>query len=187
MKGLVLKSVLSAAALLLCALNANATTPLPLDYTTPYMVTGNNSYNLSLDTSGNFSYAFNEQPWVYIKLKLSDLLLSEPLHVHWTWTFSDGSMTNRYEQISLAGLTTDKELWSTPPEPWWTNHHSQGDWNIRLYWFSTLTPHGYGNHPLDFTIQGGGPVVTPEPLSATLFLLGGAPILAVLRKRLKTA
>lgn len=170
-----------------------------LDYETPYMVRDNNNYVLSLDANNNYSYNFGETPWVYIKFKLSQLALSSPLHMQWIWSsLANPNVTETHiDKINISGLTSDKEIWSAPPQPWWTTDGGPGTWQVNLNWVNV---HGTTNiSSVDFTscpdviigvnrIGPCGPVavVTPEPLSASLFLLGGAPIVAALRKRQKT-
>ncbi len=173
-----------------------------LDYETPYMVRNNNNYALSLDPSNNYSYNFGETPWVYIKFKLSQLALSSPLHMQWVWSsLADPNITETHiDKMNISGLGSDKELWSSP-QPWWASNGGPGTWQVNLNWVNV---HGTTNiSSVDFIScpQEGipgiisrqapcgpvyNPAVVPEPLSTTLFLLGGAPLLASLRRKQKT-
>ncbi|MCB9772126.1 MAG: PEP-CTERM sorting domain-containing protein [Candidatus Omnitrophica bacterium] len=150
-----------------------------LDYNTAYMVTDNNSLTLSVDGSGDYSYTTNQTPWVYLKLKLSELNLTAPLNVLWSWSsFSNTSINEtKLEHISLAGLSTDKEVWSAAPEPWWSANGGTGKWTVDVAW---LNAHGaYGTSTANFN-------VTPEPLSSALLLFGGVPLAAALLRKKKT-
>ncbi len=173
-----------------------------LDYETPYMVRNDSSYSLSLDPSNNYSYNFGETPWVYIKFKLSELALSSPLHMQWVWSsLGDPNITETHiDKLNISGLGSDKEIWSSP-QPWWTNNGGPGTWQVNVNWVNV---HGTTNiSSVDFTScpqEGipsiisrqapcgpvGEPVVTPEPLSSALFLLGGAPVITALRKKQKS-
>ena len=148
-----------------------------LDYNTAYMVTANNSTTLS-GTVNNYQYAPNQTPWVYLKLKLSDLNLTAPLHVLWSWSsFTDSSINEtKLEHISLAGLSTDKELWSSAPEPWWSNNSQHGKWSVDIAWLNHQG--ALGTSTVDFN-------VTPEPISGALFLFGGVPLAAALLRKKK--
>lgn len=166
-----------------------------LDYETAYMVRDNNSHTLSVDASNNYSYFAGETPWMYIKFKLDNLNLNAPLHLHWVWS----SLTNpnitetQNEKITLTGLGADKEIWKSAPQPWWNNDGGPGTWHVDVNWFNVNGTNGISSADFISCGQGGpidrqgacGPVVTPEPLSSTLFLLGGAPLIAAIRKRQK--
>lgn len=190
-KKMLILGLLTIAGALLFAPKASA-----LDYETAYMVRENNSHVLSLDPSNHYSYNFGETPWLYLKLKLEDLSLSSPLHLHWVWSsFDDPNITEtQNEKISLTGLGTDKEIWKSAPQPWWTNNGGPGEWHVDVNWFNVHGTNGISSADFTSCPQGGiitrqapcGPVVTPEPLSMVLFLLGGAPVVAVIKKRLKT-
>lgn len=169
-----------------------------LDYNTAYMVRGDNSHVLSIDAFNNYVYNAGETPWLYLKLKYDDLAVSSPLHLHWVWSSSTNpDNTETLDQkFSLAGLTTDKELWNPVPQPWWNNNGGSGLWHVDVNWFNVHGTNGYSS--ADFTVCGGGglpsivpqkcgPVVTPEPVSSTLFLLGGIPLAAAIRRKFKTA
>lgn len=184
-------SLLTLAAMVLFVSKASA-----LDYETAYMVRDNGSHVLSLDAANHYSYNFGETPWVYIKFKLEDLNLTSPLHMLWVWSsLADPNVTeSTVQSVNINALGTDKELWSSAPEPWWTNDGGPGEWHVDINWFNVNGTNGIS--AADFTSCGKvggpadrtapcGPVVTPEPLSSTLFLLGGAPLVAALRKRQK--
>ncbi len=183
-------SLLTMAPILFFASQASA-----LNYETAYMTRANNNHVLSLDADGHYSYNAGEKPWVYIKFKYENLALGSPLHMHWVWSsLTDPNNTETHdEKISLTGLSGDKELWRSAPEPWWTTNGGAGQWHVDVNWFNVHGTNGISS--ADFTVCSGGivsrtgpcgPVVTPEPLSTTLFLLGGAPLIAAIRKRQKT-
>ncbi len=195
MKKVMIKiSLFTVLAVFLIASKANA-----LDYETAYMVRDNNSHVLSLDVNNNYSYNFGEKPWLYLKLKLEDLALNSPLHMHWVWSsFDNPNVTETAnDKISIVSLGSDKEIWTVAPEPWWTNSGGPGNWHVDVNWFNVKGTNGISSADFISCPQGGipnlqagqcGPLVTvtPEPLSTTLFLLGGAPLLATIRKRQKT-
>lgn len=177
MKNLFLKFALPLAVLLLLTVKAQATTTL--DYNTVYMVTGENSQTLS-GTVDNYQYHANQTPWAYLKLRLSDLNLTAPLHLLWSWSNFDNSAINetKLEHISLSGLNDDKEVWSEAPQPWWANNGGHGKWTVDMAWLNhkgTL-----GTSTTDFN-------VTPEPISSALFLLGGLPLAGALLRRQKNS
>lgn len=168
-----------------------------LDYETAYMVRDNNSRILSTDASNQYSYFAGETPWVYVKFKLEDLNTNSPLHLHWVWSsLSDPNNTETQNQkITIAGLGADKEIWSSAPQPWWTTDGGPGTWHVDVNWFNVDGTNGISSANFTSCDSGGilgrqsatcGPVVTPEPLSSTLFLLGGAPLIAAIRKRQKS-
>lgn len=173
MKSLLLKFVFPLLALSILTLNAEATPTL--DYDTVYMVTAANSQTLS-GTVGNYQYHANQTPWAYIKLKLSDLNINAPLHLLWSWSNFDNSIINetKLEHISLAGLSGDKEIWSSAPQPWWANNSGHGKWTVDLAWL---------NHKGAMGTSSANFNVTPEPVSSALFLLGGTPLAAALLRR----
>ncbi len=182
--------LLTLGAVLIAASQASA-----LDDKTAYMVRENNNSILSLDENQNYSYKFGETPWVYVKFHFPIVHPLKPLYLQWTWTSLDNSTSIKTQEENVP-LTNDafnagKEIWSSPPESWWNDNGGPGQWHVDLKWFNY--PNENFATSADFTIcrQGGiimrqascGPVVTPEPLSATLFLLGGVPLLAFLRKK----
>ena len=176
MKKLLLKFVLPLVVLTFFV----AKTEAALDYNTAYMVTDNNSLTLSVDGIGDYSYTPSQTPWVYLKLKLSELNLAAPLNILWSWSnFSTPSINEtKLEHISLTGLGTDKEVWSAAPEPWWSANGGTGKWTVDVAW---LNAHGaYGTSTANFN-------VTPEPLSSALLLFGGVPLAAALLRKKKTA
>ncbi len=166
-----------------------------LDDRTAYMVRENNSSTLSLDENQNYSYNSGETPWVYVKFSFPHISQTRPLYLKWTWTSLDNSISieTPKEKIPMTGsdFQIGKGVWNSPPESWWNDNGGPGQWHVDLTWFNDPTPNIVTS--ADFTVcrQGGiimrqascGPIVTPEPLSTTLFLLGGVPILAGLRKK----
>lgn len=190
------KITLKLCLLTLCGMLFFASKASALDYETAYMVRDNNSHVLSLDASNNYSYFAGETPWVYIKFKLENLATNSPLHMHWVWSSNDDpNITETVNQkLNITGLGTDKELWAAAPEPWWSNNGGPGSWHADINWFNVHGTNGISSADFISCPQGGiigrqapcGPVVTPEPLSSTLFLLGAGPLAAILRKKQKT-
>lgn len=176
MKNLFLKFVLPLAVFSLLTVKAQADT---LDYNTAYMVTGDNSHTLS-GTVDNYEYTTTQTPWVYLKLKLSELNLTAPLHLLWSWSkFADSTINEtKLENISLSGLPGDKEIWSSAPQPWWSNNGGHGKWTVDVAWLNHRG--ALGTSSANFN-------VTPEPISSALFLFGGAPLAAALLRKKKSA
>ncbi|MCB9772127.1 MAG: hypothetical protein H6754_06215 [Candidatus Omnitrophica bacterium] len=193
-KTIVKLSILTICTFLLISAKAHA-----LNYETAYMVRDNNSRILSLDAAGDYSYNAGETPWVYIKFQLADLAIDSPLHMLWVWSSNDDPdiTESKVQSFSLSSLNTDKELWSSAPQPWWNNNGGPGQWHVDVNWFNVHGTNGISSANFTSCPSGGiagrvapcgpvGPVVTPEPLSTTLFLLGGVPLLAAIRKKQKT-
>ncbi len=151
-----------------------------LDYNQAYMVTDNNSTTLADYNSITNEYHYNngQTPWVYLKLKLADLNLAAPLKVLWSWSsFTDPYDTqNQYNEYNLAGLSTDKELWSATPEPWWSAQSNHGKWTVDVAWLNAQGSLGTSTATFN---------VTPEPISSALFLFGGVPMAAALLRKKK--
>lgn len=175
MRKLFLKSILAVFALFLLTGNAHAQA-----YGKAYMVTGNGSYTLSNYDAINdeYNYAQGETPYVYIKLKLSELKLTSPLKVLWSWSsFADPYNTEiQYQVFNINGQAGDKEIWSGAPEPWWTNNGGPGKWTVDIAWLNAQG--ALGTTTATFN-------VTPEPLSSALFLFGGVPVAAALLRKSK--
>ncbi len=151
-----------------------------LNYNTAYMVTADHSSTLSLDSHGEHSYASGQTPWVYLKLKLSDLNLNSPLHVLWSWSnYTDSSLNEtKLQHFNLAGLPTDKEIWSVAPQPWWLTTGKPGKWTVDVAWLNSRGAMGTSTATFN---------VTPEPLSSALLFFGGLPLAAVLLRKKKAA
>ncbi len=177
MRTLIMKFVLPAVVLFSIVGKAHA-----LDTDTAYMVTGNGSTTLSNYNSitNEYNYHTTETPWVYLKLKLSELNVAAPLKLMWSWSsFNNPSNTEtKLTQLNLAGLSSDKEIWSSAPEPWWSTNGGHGKWTVDVAWLNAKGAMGTSTATFN---------VTPEPISSALFLFGGLPVAAALLRKKKLA
>lgn len=132
-------------------------------------------------TTQKTTFAYNEQPWIF--LQLTDGALTESL----------GTISTDSKWISPSGATfsvnqinTTNGFWISSTDAAWfgsgstTGYREVGDWTVTLYFSTVNTGDGdltYTSKDINFHVN-----AVPEPISAGLFLLGGAS-LAVIRRR----
>jgi hypothetical protein len=120
----------------------------------------------------------------------------------WVWSsLADPNITESRSQIlNITGIGADKEVWSSAPEPWWSNEKGPGNWIVDVNWFNVHGTNGISSAEFNVTCDSGGiagrasgngcggPPVVPEPISTTLFLLGGVPMVGrIIQQRFKKA
>jgi len=132
------------------------------------------------------TFAFDEQPWLYIQffgdIPGTDKIGSSFTDTQWTW---DGGEVADKSFLKFY-LGNKNDLWIGFSESYWkTNMQLAGDWTISaMSTLNDITGSGCGGELKSF-----GDVVNfkvnavPEPVSALLFLTGGAAIAAVRRRR----
>jgi hypothetical protein len=134
-------------------------------------------------TSSQANFGWNEQPWVYIQFygnQGSNNIGGSLNGATWTW---DGTPTDK--SFFKFYSTNKNELWIGFSESYWQNSMRQaGDWTVSaLSLLNDKTSGGCGNlksfgDTVNFKVN-----AVPEPVSALLFLTGGAAIAAFRRKK----
>ncbi len=127
-------------------------------------------------TTPKSDFKLDETPWLY--LKLPEPMMSDPVLISFKvlfWLDQDPSVSDM-EKFSTSD-TSLREFWVTPSN--WENIKQAGDWTVlagfTYSYASGCDPDG-GQGETTFT--------TPEPISASLFLLGGSALgLIAFRKR----
>ncbi|HOU36097.1 MAG TPA: PEP-CTERM sorting domain-containing protein [Candidatus Omnitrophota bacterium] len=173
--------ILSLACLILAGGNAFAAFELNT-YARMWMTNGKGVEPVASQTT----FAFNEQPWLYIRFfgdaepgdKIGGSLTST------TWTWEGGESPDKSFLKFYMGNKND--IWIGFSEGYWKkNMQIAGDWTISaLSLLNDKTGIGCGGNLETF----GGTVnfkvnAVPEPVSALLFLTGGAAIAAFRRRR----
>ncbi len=121
-------------------------------------------------------FLLNEKPAVYLQLLDGPGVLSD-ISTDSNWIPPLASAFN-------VVLTSKNDgFWLTPTDATWAAVRKTGDWTISSVWSTAEVSDGWGSYSntfikRDLTFK----VVSPEPVSAGLFLLGGVA-LAVARRR----
>lgn len=125
----------------------------------------------TVDSSGSTvadnTFGFDETPFLYMKLTLTDSGLTQSF-----WNAPGGA-----SYFEMNGPNSDIERWQSLTD--WNTRREPGEWTINSNVF--YADGATGTSVANFT-------VTPEPLAMTLFFVGGAPIAASLirKKKLRT-
>jgi len=125
----------------------------------------------STDAVKNNEFSLGQVPYLYIKASSADLNWYSNLISTWT----SSSYTPYYIEFPAGDYlyTTGQEAWIAFDAEYWEDIVETGDWNV------TASISGY-NGTTAFKVTS-SPTVTPEPISAVLFLTGGAALF--LRRR----
>lgn len=118
-------------------------------------------------TTPKATFNLDEQPWLYAKLPLATGLHADVSL--WTDPF-----LNTYGTASFFGTN---EVWTTLSD--WSSVVTPGVWGISSAFVYPFPTPASGGGATRFT-------VTPEPISASLFLIGGGALAAFrVRKKIK--
>ena len=134
---------------------------------TPYMTSDHS-------TTPKTTFGWDETPFSFIQFDRDDLNINHPLELKWTWHHEAEKVAKESAEI-FSFPNNPVSIWNSLVD--WNDVKQVGDWSVRVAWHNRTQ--GGDHETLDFT-------VTPEPLSAGLFLIG-APLLAagvVRRKKL---
>jgi len=124
-------------------------------------------------------FGWDDTPFAYFFVD-KDKFLPQPTELDFklTWLYDGEEQSmERFYHLSWdnnLGSAGNFRIWEAPGQ--WDSIKQVGDWQVRAAWSANIDGEWTSNYirTADFT-------VTPEPISAVLFLLGGAGM-AVLRK-----
>lgn len=152
------------------------------DYVSAYTV-GANGSEVQKDV-----FSWNEKPWLFLELPDIEYQLSTTVSV-WDWLGDNngngGGNGNKKGQNYITTPDLDplaqdgNKIWLSFSDQRWNEFKQKGAWLINP--ISVLL---HGNHSTHFVTGQANCTVTPEPISCTLFLLGGGALFAA-RKRKK--
>lgn len=143
----------------------------PIPTTEPY-------FNISMTTEeGNsaakpfpYTYGWNEQPWLFLKLKAGDALAAvggtSVTKTYWTWDNPSGEDPLPYIEETEGTLNGQ---W--PNLDNWNDIRKLGNWTIIAN--TTLTINSYPSYPKEYYTGSTSFKVIPEPASMILYVLGG--------------
>ena len=115
-------------------------------------------------------YGWNDQPWLYINPTNN----IRSYQVSWWYNEANPAITgDTYTVTSATNIWHDLSNWSAPGGP-----RTEGWWNVRVL-YTTLAG-DQGSSITKFHVT-----AAPEPISAALFLIGGAGLVVARRKRRK--
>ena len=151
--------------------NSNADTELKLEPTLGPYTTEENS------TTQKSTFSLNEKPFTFIQFNPGDLNTDRPMFLKWVWQFGQGpSLATVREKITNFD-DNPLNLWNSLDN--WDLYKKVGNWSVKVNWWNGLGSMGSGIANF---------VVTPEPVSSLLFLVGGVTLAATrLRKKKHSA
>jgi|GEM_PF-6971243 hypothetical protein len=139
-------------------------------------------------TNEKKNFNLNQQPYGYLFID-NDFFKTAPrkLDITWQWFYlgADGKEKEAQEKyLRLAwdsGLNKDGDfqMWESPDN--WKGIEQAGNWKVKVAWNAVNGDGGVNRDGARFTIA-------PEPVSAILFLLGGAGLVTrklTIRKKSK--
>jgi len=136
---------------------------------------------LETDTMvGRTTFGWNETPWA--KVSFYPPGGTTGIEVEWTWKHGESETT------PTSMIKTGADLYSTSPvifaqdlDNWLTKADRLGLWTVSTHWKHRMGTGDWQDHWTegdDVRFQ-----VTPEPVASALFLIGGAAIVALRKKR----
>ena len=163
--GRFITSIVCATILSAAAQTAQADPPTNLPPTLGLYMTDENSL-----TPKN-TFGFNETPFAFLQFDVNDLETGKPFKLNWEWEFNDKTVAKISETVE--NFPSDSlNLWNSLTN--WNLEKQVGEWTVFATWKNANA--GHGSDVTSFT-------VTPEPLSAGLFLMGLPFLAAGLRRR----
>ena len=103
-------------------------------------------------------------PWLYIRLSSKFVLGTDSTTTVSKWNSPSGI---QYTVPDPAPVTPDNEFWYSLPS--WGTQKELGQWSL-------IASSTYNNVSKGFAVGEAGFTVTPEPFTASLFVLGGAAL-----------
>lgn len=156
----------------LSVMSASAEASIFKDYASIYMTASEND---TTEVTGDF--AWDTKPWVYIQLKDTTLSSVGSSLTASKWTWDDPASKRDPSYLQMEYSQRDNNLWISFSDSQWNSIKKAGFWDVDAA--SLFHPEGSRNLIL---LQGStgfrvaGPITTPEPVSAALFLIGGVAL-----------
>jgi len=130
----------------------------------------------------NQTFGWDETPFVFLQFDVDDLNTNNSLSLCHIWEHeSKNPWTWEWETITDFPKTNSLNFWGSIDN--WDQYKKVGEWTVFVAWNNPAalkcdSGGGFGFQKINFTI-------TPEPLSAMLFVIGGAVLLHNRRRVLK--
>ena len=125
-------------------------------------------------TTGQSTFTGGQQPYGYLTIDQSFFGKKTPttVDVKWVWSYDGGKFEKDIVQNVSWSSNLDANgnfsLWSTPDKS--ITSEPAGDWTLKVKWGAATKNNIFTPSAKTTSFN----VVAPEPISATLFLLGGA-------------
>ena len=131
---------------------------------------------------GKTTFAWDEVPWAKVSFQYMTLP-PDAFQVEWTWTYEGTpAFTETLNQIKESPYDYQNPvIFAKCLDNWLTTKRALGWWTVETRWKSREG----GSHWQDQWTEGDDVrfQVTPEPVASALFLIGGAAIVALRKKR----